>query len=54
MRPNNEEIIEDDIFRLSPLIYEYINMLGHYTFTLPGDLDKGELRPLNFNNGDKY
>ncbi|HHP0598423.1 TPA: Tn3 family transposase, partial [Vibrio harveyi] len=54
MRSNNEEIIEDDISRLSPLIYKHINMLGHYTFTLPEDLEKGELRPLNLNNSDKY
>ncbi len=53
MRSNNEEIIEDDISRLSPLIYKHINMLGHYTFTLPEDLEKGELRPLNLNNSDK-
>ncbi|TKF94234.1 hypothetical protein FCV67_24745, partial [Vibrio sp. F13] len=37
--PNNEEIIEEDISRLSPLIYKHINMLGHYTFTLPEDLE---------------
>lgn len=51
---HNEEIIEDDISRLSPLIYKHINMLDHYTFTLPEDLEKGELRPLNLNNSDKY
>lgn len=28
---------------------EEINMLGHYTFSLPEDILKGELRPLNFN-----
>ncbi|WP_407531650.1 hypothetical protein, partial [Vibrio parahaemolyticus] len=49
-----EDIIEDDISRLSPLIYKHINMLGHYTFTLPEDLEKGELRSLNFNNSEKY
>lgn len=25
-------------------------MLGHYTFTLPEDILKGELRALNLNN----
>uniref|UniRef100_UPI0038918418 Tn3 family transposase n=1 Tax=Vibrio parahaemolyticus TaxID=670 RepID=UPI0038918418 len=54
MRSHNEDIIEDDISRLSPLIYKHINMLGHYTFTLPEDLEKGELRSLNFNNSEKY
>ncbi|KIF51579.1 transposase [Vibrio owensii CAIM 1854 = LMG 25443] len=54
IRSNNEEIIEDDISRPSPLIYKNINILSHYTFTLPEDLVKGELRPLNLNNSDKY
>ena len=54
IRTNNEEIIEEDTSRLSPLIYRHINMLGHYTFTLPEDLEKGELRSLNVNKGDKY
>ena len=26
-----------------------VNMLGHYTFTLPEDILKGELRALNLN-----
>jgi hypothetical protein len=29
-------------------MHGHINMLGHYTFTLPEDILKGELR-LNFN-----
>jgi hypothetical protein len=39
----------EDIARLSPLMHGHINMLGHYTFTLPADILKGELRELNFN-----
>nr|WP_172692830.1 Tn3 family transposase [Enterobacter cloacae]AVE23518.1 Mobile element protein [Enterobacter cloacae] len=39
----------EDIARLSPLMHGHINMLGHYTFTLPEDILKGELRELNFN-----
>ena len=31
------------------VIHGHINMLGHYTFTLPEDILKGELRPLNLN-----
>ena len=34
---------------LSPLAHGHINMLGHYTFTLPEDILKGEMRALNFN-----
>lgn len=37
------------IARLSPLMHGHINMLGHYTFTLPEDILKGEMRALNFN-----
>ncbi|HHU6767072.1 TPA: Tn3 family transposase [Klebsiella pneumoniae] len=49
MRSNGEEIGGEDIARLSPLMHGHINMLGHYTFTLPEDILKGELRALNFN-----
>ncbi|VEC46330.1 transposase [Klebsiella aerogenes] len=48
------EIPEDEhISRLSPLMYGHINMLGHYTFTLPENILKGELRPLNFNSNNE-
>ncbi|HGM6668107.1 TPA: Tn3 family transposase [Serratia marcescens] len=49
MRSNGEETGVEDIARLSPLMHGHINMLGHYTFTLPEDILKGELRALNFN-----
>ncbi len=49
MRRNGEEIIDEDIARLSPLMHGHINMLGHYTFILPEDILKGELRALNLN-----
>lgn len=47
MRDNGENTGDEDIARLSPLMHGHINMLGHYTFTLPEDILKGELRPLN-------
>jgi hypothetical protein len=37
---------DDDIARLSPLLYEHINMLGRYSFSVPDAVAKGELRPL--------
>lgn len=40
---------DEHIARLSPLMHGHINMLGHYTFTLPEDILKGESRPLNIN-----
>ncbi len=49
MRSNGEKTGVEDIARLSPLMHEHINMLGHYTFTLPEDILKGEMRTLNFN-----
>jgi hypothetical protein len=37
---------EADVARLSPLLQEHINMLGRYSFLVPGAVAKGELRPL--------
>jgi hypothetical protein len=33
--------------RLSPLIFEHINVLGHYSFTLAEQIEQGNLRSLN-------
>ena len=38
---------EDFEQRLSPLLYQHINVLGHYSFTLSEQIEKGKLRPLN-------
>lgn len=53
MRSQGEETEDEDIARLSPLMHGHINMLGHYTFTLPEDVLKGELRELNFRVNDE-
>lgn len=45
MRSNGEETGIEDIAQLSPLRHGHI----HYTFTLPEDILKGELRTLNYN-----
>ncbi len=37
---------DEDIARLSPLKFEHINFLGHYSFTLAEQVRKGVLRPL--------
>ncbi len=37
---------DEDAARLSPLIYEHINMLGRYFFTIPESVRNGELRNL--------
>ena len=46
------DIREEDVARLSPLVYEHLNVLGHYSFTLTDQVRNGQLRPLNqFNDG---
>ncbi len=37
---------DEDVARLSPLIYDHINMLGRYSFAIPEAVIRGELRPL--------
>jgi len=36
----------EDIARLSPLIFDHINLLGRYAFLVPEAVQRGELRPL--------
>ena len=46
LRANGEPVNDADVARLSPLLYEHINMLGRYSFSMPEAVAKGELRPL--------
>ena len=48
-RLENQSVKIDDnlVQRLSPLLHEHINVLGHYSFTLSEQIEKGKLRPLN-------
>lgn len=39
-------MLDEDLARLSPLIFEHINMLGRYSFAVPEEVARGELRPL--------
>ncbi len=39
-------IHSDDVARLSPLVFEHINLLGRYAFSVPDAVNRGELRPL--------
>lgn len=43
---SREPAAPEDVARLSPLLFEHVNMLGTYDFTLPGELAGGRLRPL--------
>jgi hypothetical protein len=36
----------EDIARLSPLVFEHINLLRRYAFAVPVAVQRGELRPL--------
>ena len=36
----------EDVARLSPLVFEHINLLGRYTFSVPDSVARGQLRPL--------
>ena len=35
-----------DVARLSPLVFDHINLLGRYAFAVPEAVQRGELRPL--------
>jgi hypothetical protein len=36
----------EDVARLSPLVFDHINLLGRYAFSVPESVARGELRPL--------
>ena len=46
LRAEGYAVKDEDAYRLSPLQYENINMLGRYSFSMPEAVAKGELRPL--------
>jgi hypothetical protein len=47
LRQQGVDVKEEDVARLSPLLYRHINMLGHYSFALADIVRRGVLRPLN-------
>ena len=46
LREDGVSIDEADLSRLSPLGYDHITMLGHYSFHVPESVAQGRLRPL--------
>lgn len=46
LKQHGYPVHDEDLARLSPLIYEHINMLGRYSFAVPEEVARGELRPL--------
>jgi TnpA family transposase len=52
LRREGYPIRDEDVARLSPLLFEHINLLGRYLFVLPEAVSKGALRPLRDPNRD--
>lgn len=46
------ELPDEDVARLSPLVYEHINTLGRFSFSVPKAVTLGELRALRDPNDD--
>jgi TnpA family transposase len=46
LRREGYPVKDEDVARLSPLVFEHINLLGRYTFSRPESVQRGELRPL--------
>jgi TnpA family transposase len=46
LRAEGFQVEQEDVARLSPLVFEHINMLGRYAFSVPDAVLRGELRPL--------
>jgi TnpA family transposase len=46
LRREGHPVKDEDVARLSPLVFEHINLLGRYTFSMPESVQRGELRPL--------
>lgn len=50
LRKEGKSIRNEDVVRLSPLVYDHINMLGRYSFDIPDSVINGELRRLHNQN----
>jgi Tn3 transposase DDE domain/Domain of unknown function (DUF4158) len=50
LRSEGHPIKPGDVARLSPLIFDHINFLGRYAFSLPDSVAHGQLRPLRSAN----
>jgi TnpA family transposase len=46
LRAEGFPVRPEDVARLSPLVFEHINLLGRYAFSVPETVQRGELRPL--------
>ena len=46
LREQGEEVQEEDLARVSPLVREHVHVLGRYQFTLEESIAEGGVRPL--------
>jgi TnpA family transposase len=46
LRQEGVTVLDEDVARLSAYGYGHINMLGRYSFAMPDEVKRGELRPL--------
>ena len=46
LRAEGFPVLAEDVAHLSPHIFDHINMLGRYSFSIPESVSRGELRPL--------
>ena len=46
LRQEGYPVRDEDVARLSPFVHEHINLLGRYSFVVPDEVVRGELRPL--------
>lgn len=46
LRDEGYQVEPEDVARLSPLVFDHINLLGRYAFSIPDPVQRGELRPL--------
>ena len=47
LRAEDFPVLPGNVARLSPLVYEHINLLGRYAFSVPEAVQRGQLRPLS-------
>jgi hypothetical protein len=47
LRDTGFDVRDEDVERLSPLVSEHINFVGKYHFSLPEEVQRGELRPFH-------
>lgn len=47
LQKEGKSVRDEDAARLSPLVYDHVNMLGRYSFDIPDSVVNGGLRPLH-------